>query len=160
YAHKVMSGSPLIYPPLGALFDGAGGLAAARILSLAFMLGCTVLVYFATARLLGRSCALAAAALWAFTEPALRLTFATYDPMSVFLVALSTWLAVEAGYRRKRRTLALASAAALGAAVAVAYSAVAIVPVAIACAFLTWWYRFGVRSAWPPAGALATPPSL
>src|SRR5271166_1555598 len=38
YAERLFSGSPLIYPPLGALADNIGGLAGARILSLAFML--------------------------------------------------------------------------------------------------------------------------
>ena len=33
------SGAPVIYPPLGALADHAGGLTAARALSLVFMLG-------------------------------------------------------------------------------------------------------------------------
>ena len=49
------SGAPVAYPLLGALADGAGGLAAARLLSLAFMLGATAL-------------------LWATTHPALRAT--------------------------------------------------------------------------------------
>ena len=39
------SGAPQIYPPLGALADSIGGLAAARILSLVFMLIATVLLY-------------------------------------------------------------------------------------------------------------------
>ena len=37
------SGAPVIYPPLGALADHAGGLAGARVLSLVFMLGATTL---------------------------------------------------------------------------------------------------------------------
>ena len=45
------SGAPVIYPPLAALADSVGGLAAARILSLVFMLGATALLW-ATARLL------------------------------------------------------------------------------------------------------------
>ena len=49
------SGAPVAYPLLGALADDAGGLAAARLLSLAFMLGATAL-------------------LWATTHPALRAT--------------------------------------------------------------------------------------
>ena len=36
------SGAPVIYPPIAALADSIGGLAAARILSLVFMLGATV----------------------------------------------------------------------------------------------------------------------
>ena len=38
------SGSPAIYPPVGALADRLGGLTGARLLSLVFMLGATVLL--------------------------------------------------------------------------------------------------------------------
>ncbi|MGH3301026.1 MAG: hypothetical protein ACRDOK_04920, partial [Streptosporangiaceae bacterium] len=40
-----LSGAPILYPPLGALADSLGGLAAARLLSLAFMLTATALLY-------------------------------------------------------------------------------------------------------------------
>ena len=50
---------------LGALADGAGGLAAARLLSLGLMLGVTVLLWATTARLYGRRAALLACALFA-----------------------------------------------------------------------------------------------
>ena len=39
------SGAPVIYPPLGAVADSLGGLAAARVLSLGFMLGVTSLLW-------------------------------------------------------------------------------------------------------------------
>jgi len=87
----------------------------------------------------------------------LRLAFATYDAMSVFLVALAACLAVEAGYRRRHRFVVLCSGAALGLGVAVAYSAIAIAPVVIAFAFITWWNGFDARLArfWT-AGLTAT----
>ena len=47
------SGAPVIYPPLGALADSIGGLAAARLLSLLFMLGATALLWGTAGRLLG-----------------------------------------------------------------------------------------------------------
>ena len=47
------SGAPVIYPPLGALADSAGGLTGARLLSLAFMLGSTLLLWDLTRRLFG-----------------------------------------------------------------------------------------------------------
>ena len=47
------SGAPVIYPPLGALADSVGGLAAARILSLCFMLGVTSLLWATAVRLYG-----------------------------------------------------------------------------------------------------------
>ena len=80
------SGAPVIYPPMAALADSAGGLAAARILSLVFMLGATALLWDATRRLLGRRAAFFAAALFAVLGPTLHLgSFATYDAMSMFL---------------------------------------------------------------------------
>ena len=48
------SGAPVIYPPLGALADRAGGLAGARILSLVFMLGATTLLWSAARWRFGR----------------------------------------------------------------------------------------------------------
>src|SRR5213080_66249 len=51
------SGAPVIYPPLAALADSAGGLAAARILSLVFMLGATALLWAAARLLSGRRAA-------------------------------------------------------------------------------------------------------
>jgi hypothetical protein len=33
------SGAPVVYPPIGAIADSLGGLTAARLLSLVFMLG-------------------------------------------------------------------------------------------------------------------------
>jgi hypothetical protein len=94
------SGAPVIYPPLAALADSIGGLAAARILSMAFMLGATVLLWDVTSRLMGRQAAFFAAALFAVLGPTLHLgAFATYDAMSLFLVALAAWLVVRAGDR-------------------------------------------------------------
>ena len=47
------SGSPLLYPPLAAAIDSAFGLSGARALSLAFMLGATILLYALTRALFG-----------------------------------------------------------------------------------------------------------
>jgi hypothetical protein len=146
YAHRVLSGSPVIYPPLGAMADSVAGLAGARILSLAFMLGATILLYLTASSLVGRTVAIIATALFAASEPVYRLTFATYDPMSVFLVALSAWLAVGAGWRRRHGPL-VASAAALAIANATAYSSIVIDPVVIAFAFLVWQPTVGARRA-------------
>jgi hypothetical protein len=142
-----LSGSPVIYPPLGAVADGIGGLAGARVLSLGFMLGATVLLYCTASRLFGRATAIAASALWSVTEPALRLTFATYDPVSVSLTALSVWLAVEAGYRARRHVLVLASSASLAVADAMAYSGIVMFPVVIVIAFIIWLPRMPARQA-------------
>ena len=53
YLLSSFSGSPVIYPPVGALANSIGGLAGARILSLLFMLGATILLYLTASRLLG-----------------------------------------------------------------------------------------------------------
>lgn len=147
YGQKIVSGSPFIYPPIGAMADSLGGLAAARILSLAFLLAATVLLYSAARRLLGPTEAAIAAALWALSEPVIRLAFATYDPISVFLAALAAWLAVQAGYRNRHAALVAACAAALALSTATAYSGLVIDPVLLAFAFLVWLPRRGIRRA-------------
>jgi 4-amino-4-deoxy-L-arabinose transferase-like glycosyltransferase len=136
--NKNLSGSPILYPPLGALADSIGGLAAARILSLAAMILATILLYLTTARLFGGMAAIAASVLWATSEPVIRLAFATYDPWSVCLTALAAWLIVQAGFRKQWRMLLAASAVSLALSNATAYSGVVIDPVLIAFAFLVW----------------------
>ena len=91
------SGAPVVYPPIGALADSAGGLAAARILSLCFMLGVTAFLWSTTVRLYGRRAAVLAAGLFATLAGTQFLgAFATYDPMSLFLLTLAVWLGVRA----------------------------------------------------------------
>jgi hypothetical protein len=147
FSHN-FSGSPYIYPPIGAMADAVGGLAAARILSLIFMLGATALLYLVAKRLFGNAAALIASALWAISEPAMRLgAFATYDALSIFLTALSAWLAVQAGYRRHRGELVAASAAVLALANATAYYGIVIDPVVIVFVFLAWLSAIGAKQA-------------
>lgn len=141
------SGSPVIYPPLGAFANSIGGLAGARILSLILMIGATVFLYLVASRLFGRATAIVAAAVWALSEPAIRLAFATFDPLSVFLTALSVWLVVQVGYRKRRGALAVAAAASIALANATAYSGTVIDPVVIAFAFLVWLPRMQARQA-------------
>ena len=91
------SGAPVMYPPLGALADNLGGLAGARLLSLCFMLGATVLLYAAAGRLFDRKTALAGAALFAILGATQNLgAFATYDAMALFLTVLAAWLVIRA----------------------------------------------------------------
>ena len=149
YVYRTLSGSPDLYPPIGALANGVGGLSGARILSLIFMLIATVLLYLTASRLIGRTGALFAAALWAFSEPAMRLTFATFDPLSVLLTTLASWLVVQAGYRRRRGEFIAAAAVALALANVTAYSGIVIDPVVIAFAFLAW------RTRMPPQQSLS-----
>jgi Dolichyl-phosphate-mannose-protein mannosyltransferase len=91
------SGAPVAYPLLGALADRGGGLAAARLLSLAFMLGVTALLWATTTRLYGRRAALLACGLFATLAGTQFLgSLATFDAPALFLLALATWLGVRA----------------------------------------------------------------
>ncbi len=95
---KYFSGAPVVYPPIGAVADSIGGLAGARVLSLAFMLGATILLWSTTGRLFGRRASFFASALFALLGTTLHLgVFATYDAMSVFLVALAAWCVIRPG---------------------------------------------------------------
>jgi 4-amino-4-deoxy-L-arabinose transferase-like glycosyltransferase len=117
------SGAPVLYPPIGALADSVGGLTGARILSLIFMLGATVALWATTGRLFGRRAAFFAAALFAVLGPTLHLgAFATYDAMSIFLVALAVWLVVRAGERQDATLWMIAAGVALALADATAYT--------------------------------------
>jgi hypothetical protein len=153
-ANRNLSGSPVIYPPLGALADSAGGLAGARILSLLFMLGATILLFSVASRLIGHRAAVIAAFLWALSEPALRLAYATYDPLSVFLTTVSAWLIVQAAYRRHRPAYVVLAAVALAVANATAYSGIVIDPVVVGFAFAVWLPVMRARWALAAAAAL------
>jgi len=148
YAHTGISGSPFIYPPLGAMAAGLGGLASARILSLIFMLGSTVLLYSAVSRLFDSQSGLFAAALWVVHSPTIQLgAFATYDAMSVAMTALAGWLVVQTGYRNHRGEFVVVSAAALALANATAFSGIELDPLVIAFAFLVWQRTMGTKQA-------------
>jgi hypothetical protein len=142
-----LSGSPLIYPPIGAFADSIGGLTAARTLSLVFMLGATILLYITASQLFGRAAAIAASALWISSEPVIRLAFATYDPLSVLMTALSAWLILQAGKRAHRVAFVAAAAISLALANVTAYSGVVIDPVMIIFALLVWLLYMHPRKA-------------
>jgi Dolichyl-phosphate-mannose-protein mannosyltransferase len=132
------SGAPVIYPPLGALADSIGGLVAARILSLVFMLGATTLLWATANRLFGRMAAVFGAALFAALGPTLHLgAFATYDPLSVFLVALAAWIVVRAAGRRDATGAMIAAGCVLAVANAASYSSTLFDLVVILLALLT-----------------------
>jgi Dolichyl-phosphate-mannose-protein mannosyltransferase len=134
------SGAPVIYPPASAIADSIDGLAGARILSLFFMLGATSLLWSTTSRLYGRRAGFFAAGLWAFLGPTLKLgAFATFDAMSLFLLALAVWFGVRAGPRRESMPWTFAAAGALVLANATAYSTAIFDPVVIAIVLLAWW---------------------
>jgi hypothetical protein len=138
------SGAPVIYPPLGAVADSLGGLAAARALSLGFMLGVTSLLWATAGRLYGRRAALLAAALFATLAGTQFLgAFATYDAMALFLLALAAWLGVRAAdYPFQTRTaLLVATGIILVAANATKYATALFTPVVFVVVSLTVWRR-------------------
>jgi hypothetical protein len=142
------SGAPVIYPPLGALADSVGGLTAARSLSLVFMLGATAALWATTTRLFGRRAAFFAAALFAVLGPTLHLgSFATYDAMSVFLVALAAWLVVLAGDRQDATLWMVTAGAVLALANATAYTSALFDPVVILLALVTAFPKPGGKLA-------------
>jgi hypothetical protein len=148
------SGAPVIYPPLGALADSAGGLAGARVLSLCFMLGATVLLWATTSRLYGRNAAFLAAGLWAILGPTQRLgAFATYDAMALFLVALAAWCVTRGQQPRGATRWMIAGAGALVLANATKYASVIFDPAVAGLAFLCG-FPPGGKIAWHRGGCL------
>ncbi len=151
------SGAPVIYPPIGALADSIGGLAAARILSLCFMLGVTSLLWGTTARLYGRRAALLAAGLFATLAGTQFLgAFATFDAMALFLLALAAWLGVRSADCRfwPRMVLLSATGVTLAVADAVKYATALFTPVVLVVVALAVWRRQG-GSAWLTASLTA-----
>jgi hypothetical protein len=136
------SGAPVIYPPLGALADSVGGLAAARILSLCFMLGVTALLWATTNRLYGQRAALLAAGLFATLAGTQFLgAFATFDAMALFLLAFAAWLGVRSADCQvwTRTAMLVAAGAILGAADAVKYATALFTPVLLVLVLMAVW---------------------
>lgn len=151
------SGSPVVYPPLGAIADSIGGLTGARLLSMVFMLGVTCLLWGTASRLFGKSAGFFAAALFAFLGPTLKLTsFATYDAMSMFLMALAAWCAVHAGPRKEVGRWMLVGTVALALSNAAAYSSAILDPVVVLLVLLTGWPLPSVKQAAARAIAYTT----
>jgi len=89
-------GLPVLYPPIAAVFDSIGGLIAARLASLLFMLGATALVYLIGDRMFGRIPGVLAALLFAVCGIVVHLgAAATFDPMALFLLVLALYAAVR-----------------------------------------------------------------
>src|SRR5580693_3203650 len=125
--------APYADPELSRVFlRGARHLAAARILSLCFMLGVTSLLWATTVRLYGQRAAVLAAALFATLAGTQFLgAFATFDAMALFLLSLAVWLGVRSAdcQFRTRMTLLVASGLTLAGADAVKYATTLFTPV-------------------------------
>jgi hypothetical protein len=142
------SGAPVIYPPLGALADSIGGLTAARILSLIFMLAATALLWSIVGKLYGQRAAFFSAALFAFLGPTLHLgAFATYDAMSLFLVAVAAWCAVRPKEGQEAVGWMAAAAVLLALANAAAYSSLLFDPVVVLLALFSAFPKPGGKIA-------------
>jgi hypothetical protein len=143
------SGAPVLYPPLGAIADSLGGLAAARLLSLLFMLGATSFVWSTAIRLLAdRRAAFFAAALFAVLAPTLHLgSFATYDALALLLLAAATWCAagIRDGQNAARRLIAAGILLAL--ANATKYATGLYDPTVLCLTFLSSWPDAGWKAA-------------
>jgi hypothetical protein len=133
-------GAPLLYPPVAAIFDSAGGLIAARLLSLIIMLGTTALIYLIGDRLFGQIPGILAALLFAVCGIAVHLgAAATFDPMALFLLVLALYAAVrmrDGGVR-----WLLICPLALAGANAAKYSTIAWDPVIVAAIVLYGWSK-------------------
>jgi hypothetical protein len=144
--------------------DNIGGLAAARLLSLIFMLIATACLYGVTRRLLASDAgAFFAAALFAWLGTAQFLgAFATYDAMALMLLALATWLGVRAIDEESALRYALLCAAGLAMAVADAakYAAALFNPVVLVVIALAVWRAEGRKAGLDALGAVALAAAL
>jgi hypothetical protein len=152
------SGVPVLYPPLGALADSIGGLAAARALSLCFMLAVTGLLWATTNRLFGQRAALLATGLFATLAGTQFLgALATYDALALFLLVLAVWLAVRTSdfaFPARTAFLCLAGTT-LAVADLVKYATALFTPVVIVVVALTVARRNGARAGAIAAGTVA-----
>src|SRR6185437_1216929 len=142
------SGAPVLFPALGALADGVGGLTAARLLSLGFMLGATLLLWSTARRLYDWPTASLGAAIWAVLGPTQHLgAYATYDAMALFLIALAAWFATGRRDKEDATGWILAAAVTLAVANATKYASAIFDPVVIALAVVSAWPRPGGKIA-------------
>jgi len=151
------SGAPVIYPPIGAIADSLGGLAAARLLSLVFMLGVTFFVWCTAARLLADNrAAFFAAALFAALAPTLHLgSYATYDALALLLLAAATWCAAGLGSAEGVARRIIAAGILLAVANATKYATALYDPTVLCVIFLSSWPDAGWRVALRRAAFLA-----
>ncbi len=139
------SGSPWLYPVLAGAVNMWLGLTGARLLSLAFMLGCTVLLYALTRRLFNERVALCAVALYAVLQPTIVLGyFATYDAPALFLTALAAWIVVRLDRAPPAAVLLAAPVAVLAA--LTKYAAALFVPTVVLLAVIVAWRHQGPRA--------------
>lgn len=138
------SGSPYLYPLIGAVANALGGLGAARGFSTLCMLAATVMLYRATVVLFGKQAAIWAAALFALCGPCLFMAhLATFDAPAVALLAAGFYFAVRSGTNKvlMLETIALTTLAVAFKYAALVY-AVPMVLTAAVCAIPTVGWRW------------------
>lgn len=149
-------GAPVIYPPIGAIADSAGGLVGARILSLIFMLGATTFLWGTTSKIFGRKAGVFAAALFAVLGPTLQFgALATAGALALLLMAASAWCLVASRDRDDSALLLIAGTALLALANATAYSTLILDPSVIALAGLAVGAKEGAKAAIARSGYVA-----
>ena len=137
------SGAPGFYPVLAALADSAGGLQAARDLSLVFIVVTMGATYALGRQLFGRLAGLLGALSFAVCGPVIYLSqWATFDSLTLMLASLAAWLAVYSA-RSEGLLRAPFVAMLLVAAVFAKYAGAMFVPVVAALAVGAGWSRFG-----------------
>ena len=95
YYETYFSG-PDIYSPIAAMADHLGGLAEVRLMSLAFMLVATFILFLTTQRLFGYWAALMATGLFASLGLAHDIgVYGSYDSLALMFVAAATYCAVR-----------------------------------------------------------------
>jgi hypothetical protein len=151
------SGAPVIYPPIGAIADSLGGLTAARLLSLVFMLGVTCFVWCTATRLLeDKRAAFFAAAIFALLAPTLHLgSYATYDAPALLLLAAATWCVVRALNSQHPARWIVAAGILLALANATKYATALFDPTVLCVTFLSSWPDAGRRIALQRTALLA-----
>jgi hypothetical protein len=151
-----LAGAPVIYPPIAALANSAGGLVGARLLSLAFMTAATVMLWAVTSRLFGARAAFFATALFAVLGPTQFLgALATSGAMALLLMTISAWCVVAARDRDDSTLLLVAAVCVLALANATAYATALFDPVIVALAALVIAGKYGVKAALGRAGYVA-----
>jgi 4-amino-4-deoxy-L-arabinose transferase-like glycosyltransferase len=137
------SGAPGLYPVLGATADSMGGLAAARDVSLGFAVIATIATYGIGSRLFGKLAGLIGAASFMLCGSVIYLShFATYDAMTMALVALAAWLAVYSS-QRDGFLWGPVVGVLLTLAFLTKYAGAAYIPVVIALAAVVGWPLYG-----------------
>lgn len=96
YYEDYFSGAPDIYSPLAAIADHLGGIVEVRLMSLAFMLTATSLLFATTRRLFGHWAGVAAAALFASVGLTHSVgVYSNYDALAMMFMASATYCAVR-----------------------------------------------------------------